>query len=661
MGSKPTLFFCIVLLFATALAEMRHFPGQTKMFSTERYYTPSKFLRHLEDDSVNAQIKTTNNTDTQLVTMRLKGDTELGYYYVTLFFGTPLQKQTLIVDTGSTTTTIPCQECGDNCGQHHFDKPFNHDQSKTFKKFQCREKFGDYVCNDCTSSECSFGVSYVEGSSYRGHFTRDYVSFGNEIEDYFSLLVDQDPEQLENDEEDQNREAQQDLLQNIVNQRRTLLPFGCTDKETKLFYDQEADGILGLGVNTNTRSSPPNLLDALPLKNSDFDRSFSLCLAPNGGYFTVGGYNTAYHTEKIFYTRYYEEYGQYRVYLNKIEVQGKDIGLKPAVLNHGEGAFFDSGTTLTHMPSENYNAIRSHITSFCAENADNCGKGSNSDKQPFCWARNTNDFPTQGEFFATFPTFKFYFGKESEAEYEWRAEDYLYKEEDNERYCLGLARYERETILGGTFMKNHDVLFDKDNKRLGFVRANCAAVNEISSLTPPGSEEPSQPTGTSPNTEEPSQPTGTSPNAEEPKPEPSEPTEPEPKTEEPKTEPSEPNGNVPETKVPTPDISSNKKGNDTDGTTFVITQADQWDQVKIGLIVLAVTAVVGGLIYAFIKKKKSKGYFKDIQQDVELQSGKHLGTSFEASLPETNNVQNKGATNTVESSGSSNSDVGIAI
>ena len=29
-------------------------------------------------------------------------------------------------------------------------------------------------------------------------------------------------------------------------------------------------------------------------------------------------------------------------------------------------------------------------------------------------------------------------------------------------------------------MKNHDVLFDKNNKRLGFVRANCQAVNEIS-------------------------------------------------------------------------------------------------------------------------------------------------------------------------------------
>ncbi len=30
-------------------------------------------------------------------------------------------------------------------------------------------------------------------------------------------------------------------------------------------------------------------------------------------------------------------------------------------------------------------------------------------------------------------------------------------------------------------MKNHDVLFDKTNKRLGLVRADCEAVNNISS------------------------------------------------------------------------------------------------------------------------------------------------------------------------------------
>ena len=42
------------------------------------------------------------------VTMRLYGNTIMGYYYVTLFFGSPLQRQNLIIDTGSTITTVPC-------------------------------------------------------------------------------------------------------------------------------------------------------------------------------------------------------------------------------------------------------------------------------------------------------------------------------------------------------------------------------------------------------------------------------------------------------------------------------------------------------------------------------------------------------------------------
>ena len=38
------------------------------------------------------------------------------------------------------------------------------------------------------------------------------------------------------------------------------------------------------------------------------------------------------------------------------------------------------------------------------------------------------------------------------------------------------------SILGGTFMKNHDILFDKSNQRIGFVRADCTAEYDISTF-----------------------------------------------------------------------------------------------------------------------------------------------------------------------------------
>jgi len=209
-----------------------------------------------------------------------------------------------------------------------------------------------------------------------------------------------------------------------------------------------------------------------------------MCLAQDGGYFTVGGHNTAHHDPSgiIHYTPYFEEYSQYRVYINKIKVNGKDIGLKPAVLNHGEGAFFDSGTTLTHVPSQTYEAINEHLHSFCESDSNNCAQGARSKKEVFCWIYHPKKYPTTKDFFDTFPTFKFYFGQDGDAEYEWRPEDYMYQKEDLPEYCIGLARYDRETILGATFMKNHDVLFDKSNKRIGFVRSNCSADNiEVSS------------------------------------------------------------------------------------------------------------------------------------------------------------------------------------
>lgn len=44
-----------------------------------------------------------------LKTVRLYGDSTLGYYYINLFFGSNYHKASLIVDTGSTITAIPCR------------------------------------------------------------------------------------------------------------------------------------------------------------------------------------------------------------------------------------------------------------------------------------------------------------------------------------------------------------------------------------------------------------------------------------------------------------------------------------------------------------------------------------------------------------------------
>lgn len=63
----------------------------------------------------------------------LSGNLTLGYYYVDIEIGTPAQKQSLIVDTGSGLFAVPCQGCA-NCGSEHIHKPFliNSSSSSTY-------------------------------------------------------------------------------------------------------------------------------------------------------------------------------------------------------------------------------------------------------------------------------------------------------------------------------------------------------------------------------------------------------------------------------------------------------------------------------------------------------------------------------------------------
>lgn len=159
-----------------------------------------------------------------------------GSHYVHINVGTPPQRQSVIVDTGSFQTAFPCSDCK-SCGAK-FDAPFDDHASTTGQEVMCPACHGRGMCED---DHCVFSQSYAEGSSWKAIQFMDVVRLG-------ALPLD-----------------------NFV--------FGCQVEEQGLFEKQKIDGIMGLVdyegsiVRAMTRAT----------------RMFSLCLTPTGGTFSIGG------------------------------------------------------------------------------------------------------------------------------------------------------------------------------------------------------------------------------------------------------------------------------------------------------------------------------------------------------------------------------------
>jgi hypothetical protein len=343
-----------------------------------------------------------------------------GTHFSYVYVGTPPQRASVIIDTGSHYTAFPCNECS-KCGTGHTDDYWNLDASSSAHVLGCNE-CQSARCDTKGKDRCVFGQSYSEGSSWNAFQVRDKLYLGG------LSLAETPPD---------DKEWTLDFL------------FGCINSQNGLFLSQLADGIMGMSADSVTLIH--QMYNAGVLKS----RSFSLCFHEDGGSMVIGGSEPLLWQRGVTmqFTPNLKDSGWYTVKVEDVKLNGASIGNVASFFQRGKGAIVDSGTTDTYLPSGISAEFKAAWKS--ATGTEFVNKAIKMDKADMLKLPTITYSLAGGVDIDVLP----------EAYMEYSGATYtprVYLDESS------------GAVLGANTMRDYEVFFDEENRRVGFARSNCA-------------------------------------------------------------------------------------------------------------------------------------------------------------------------------------------
>lgn len=365
-------------------------------------------------------------------------------YFVDMLIGSPPQLVSLLADTGSPYTSVPCSPASCQSCKHHISQPFVIDKSTSATWLPCDER-----CGSCHEGKfCAFKANYFSGTWFEGVWFKDVIRLGDAAQD--------------------NPPAEARL--------------GCMvdTSQAGFIKSKRITGIMGLGL-PDPESGQPTILRELFADRKDVNPGvFSLCFAAEGGKMSVGGFEPEFHVvdAEVAWIPIVTSTLYFQVVLQAMSVDAQQVAADE--LDFGR-TILDSGTMFTTFPRPVYDrltrvllevleagsgeleskcgSIRRYETTYTDGSLSGCWEfGADS------WVDNPSCFPTIS---MTFP---------GGILLKWPPSVYMYPSEEG-IWCEGWIGWNNTvnnpTILGNSWMINRDIIFDLNDRRVGIVDATC--------------------------------------------------------------------------------------------------------------------------------------------------------------------------------------------